>query len=172
MRVVAATNKDPQQAVASGQLRGDLFYRLNVFNIQMPPLREHRDGHSRHRRRMIDDMNQRHGCPVSGIAPNCSTRLLAYDWPGNARELRNTIERAIVLCGESQLHALVEQRRDEGQVRVRLGVPGVPSDWRAGPLREHRDESVALGQRTELGRHRLERVALGQAMEVEDQGEG
>ena len=98
VRVVAATNKDPQQAVASGQLRGDLFYRLNVFNIQMPPVRDHASDIPGMAAKMIDDMNQRHGCTISGIAPDLLERLMKYDWPGNARELRNTIERATVLA--------------------------------------------------------------------------
>jgi DNA-binding NtrC family response regulator len=98
VRVVAATNKDPQQAVSSGQLRGDLFYRLNVFNIQMPPLREHASDIPAIAAKMIDDMNQRHGCSISGIAPDLLERLMKYDWPGNARELRNTIERATILA--------------------------------------------------------------------------
>jgi DNA-binding NtrC family response regulator len=99
VRVVAATNKDPQQAVASGHLRGDLFYRLNVFNIQMPPLRDHASDIPAIAQKMIDDMNERHHCSISGIAPELMERLMAYDWPGNARELRNTIERATVLAG-------------------------------------------------------------------------
>jgi DNA-binding NtrC family response regulator len=99
VRVIAATNKDPQQAVQSGQLRGDLFYRLNVFNIEMPPLRDHASDIPAIAAKMIDDMNQRHNCAVSGIAPDLLKRLLAYDWPGNARELRNTIERATILAG-------------------------------------------------------------------------
>jgi DNA-binding NtrC family response regulator len=103
VRVVAATNKDPQQAVQSGQLRGDLFYRLNVFNVQMPPLREHASDIPAIAAKMIDDMNQRHSCSISGIAPELLNRLLAYDWPGNARELRNTIERATILAGTGQL---------------------------------------------------------------------
>jgi DNA-binding NtrC family response regulator len=103
VRVVAATNKDPQQAVASGQLRGDLFYRLNVFNIQMPPLRDHASDIPAIAARMIDDMNQRHKCTISGLTPGLLERLLGYDWPGNARELRNTIERATILAGSGLL---------------------------------------------------------------------
>jgi DNA-binding NtrC family response regulator len=99
VRVVAATNKDPQQAVASGQLRADLFYRLNVFNIQMPALRDHVSDIPAIAAKMIEDMNQRHSCTITGIAPDLLSRLLAYDWPGNARELRNTIERATILAG-------------------------------------------------------------------------
>jgi DNA-binding NtrC family response regulator len=100
VRVVAATNKDPQQAVQSGQLRGDLFYRLNVFNIQMPPLRDHASDIPAIAAKMIEDMNERHGCFITGIAPELLNRLMKYDWPGNARELRNTIERATILAGK------------------------------------------------------------------------
>lgn len=103
VRVVAATNKDPQQAVASGQLRGDLFYRLNVFNIQMPALRDHASDIPAIAAKMIEDMNERHNCSITGIAPDLLSRLLAYDWPGNARELRNTIERATILAGSGLL---------------------------------------------------------------------
>ncbi len=103
VRVVAATNKDPQQAVASGQLRADLFYRLNVFNIQMPALRDHASDIPAIAAKMIEDMNQRHGCSITGIAPALLDRLLTYDWPGNARELRNTIERATILAGSGQI---------------------------------------------------------------------
>jgi DNA-binding NtrC family response regulator len=99
VRVVAATNKDPQQAVASGHLRGDLFYRLNVFNIQMPPLRDHAEDIPAIAAKMIEDMNQRHSCSITGIAPALLNKLLVYEWPGNARELRNTIERATILAG-------------------------------------------------------------------------
>ena len=103
VRVIAATNKDPQHAVSSGQLRGDLFYRLNVFNIQMPPLREHVSDIREIAARMIEDMNQRHGCSISGIAPELLDKLERYEWPGNARELRNTIERATILAHTGQL---------------------------------------------------------------------
>jgi DNA-binding NtrC family response regulator len=103
VRVVAATNKDPQRAVAEGELRGDLFYRLNVFNIQMPALREHRDDVKAIAEKMIGDMNLRHGCSVSGMTDALIERLTAYDWPGNVRELRNTIERAVILAGSDWL---------------------------------------------------------------------
>jgi len=103
VRVLAATNKDPEMAVADGHLRGDLFYRLNVFNIHMPPLREHKEDIPAIVDAMIDDMNQKHQRKVSGIDSEMLARLVAHDWPGNVRELRNTIERAVVLCGDGQL---------------------------------------------------------------------
>lgn len=103
VRVVAATNKDPEKAVASGELRGDLYYRLNVFSIQMPPLREHLGDVGPIAERMISDMNERHGCVVSGIDPPLLDRLRSYQWPGNVRELRNLIERATILACRGRL---------------------------------------------------------------------
>ena len=84
--------------MAQGHLRADLFYRLNVFNIHMPPLREHMEDLPAMAEAMINEMNQKHGRRVSGVSSSMLGRLMAYDWPGNARELRNAIERAVVLC--------------------------------------------------------------------------
>jgi DNA-binding NtrC family response regulator len=98
VRVLAATNRDPQEAVSGGHLRSDLFYRLNVFHIHMPPLREHIDDLPVMADAMVREMNQRHGRKVSGLAESILDRMMAYDWPGNGRELRNTIERAVILC--------------------------------------------------------------------------
>ena len=103
VRVLAATNRDPNHAVAEGHLRADLFYRLNVFNIRMPPLREHMEDLPAMIDVMITDMNQKHGRRVSGVAATMLERMMAYIWPGNARELRNTIERAVVLCADDAL---------------------------------------------------------------------
>ena len=98
VRVLAATNRDPGQAVAAGHLRPDLFYRLNVFNIHLPPLREHLEDLAPMAEAMLDQMNQKHGRNVSGVAASILDRMKAHDWPGNGRELRNTIERAVILC--------------------------------------------------------------------------
>ncbi len=98
VRVLAATNRDPAEAVANGQLRSDLYYRLNVFHIHMPPLREHMEDIPAMAEAMILEMNQKHNRKVTGVGPSMLDRMLHYDWPGNARELRNVMERAVVLC--------------------------------------------------------------------------
>ena len=103
VRVIAATNKDPERAVAEGELRGDLYYRLNVFSIVMPPLREHLQDVGAIAERMVANMNERHGCAISGIDPTLLERLKTYGWPGNVRELRNTIERAVIMAGRGRL---------------------------------------------------------------------
>ena len=103
VRVLAATNKNPEEAVASGYLRGDLYYRLNVFNLHMPPLREHKEDIPAIIEALLADMNTKHGREVKGVDGEMLTRLMAHDWPGNVRELRNTIERAVILCGEGYI---------------------------------------------------------------------
>ena len=90
VRIVAATNKDPQEAVENGELRGDLFYRLNVFNIQMPPLREHLMDVQAIAEKMMDDMNERHGCTVHGISEELLAKLSGYDWPGASCGIRSS----------------------------------------------------------------------------------
>ncbi len=98
VRVLAATNRDPAEAVAQGQLRSDLYYRLNVFHIDLPPLRSHLDDLPAMAEAMVSEMNQKHNRKVSGVGQSILDRMMAYDWPGNARELRNAIERAVILC--------------------------------------------------------------------------
>lgn len=99
VRVLAATNKIPEEAVASGQLRNDLYYRLNVFNIHMPPLREHKEDLPDLVEALIDDLNEKHGTEVSALDESVMKAFQSYSWPGNVRELRNTIERAVILAG-------------------------------------------------------------------------
>ncbi|HEY4045878.1 MAG TPA: sigma-54 dependent transcriptional regulator [Acidobacteriaceae bacterium] len=103
VRVLAATNKNPEDAVAAGELRGDLYYRLNVFNLHMPPLREHKEDIPAIVDTMLSDMNAKHDRQVRGVDAELLERLIAHDWPGNVRELRNTVERAVILCGNGSL---------------------------------------------------------------------
>src|ERR1700744_3484243 len=98
VRVLAATNRNPDQAIEQNSLRSDLFYRLNVFHIHLPPLRSHMDDLPDMAQSMLEEMNHKHGRKVAGLAPSFVDRMMAWTWPGNARELRNTIERAVILC--------------------------------------------------------------------------
>src|SRR5438270_1226338 len=99
VRVLAATNKVPEEAVAAGQLRNDLYYRLNVFNIHMPPLRDHKEDLPDLMEALVNDLNEKHGTDVSSIDDSVTKAFQTYSWPGNVRELRNTIERAVILAG-------------------------------------------------------------------------
>jgi DNA-binding NtrC family response regulator len=98
VRVLAATNKVPDDAVASGELRQDLYYRLNVFNIHLPTLREHKDDIRELAKSLLAEMNQKHDRKVADISEAVLNMFQAYSWPGNVRELRNTLERAVIVC--------------------------------------------------------------------------
>jgi DNA-binding NtrC family response regulator len=98
VRVLAATNKVPEDAVARGELRNDLYYRLNVFNIHMPPLREHKEDIPELVQSLLADMNAKHGRRVAGVSDAVLNVFQSYSWPGNVREVRNTLERAVIVC--------------------------------------------------------------------------
>jgi DNA-binding NtrC family response regulator len=97
VRVLAATNKDPEQAVASGHLRQDLFFRLNVFHIHLPPLREHKEDIPLLAEHILRDINVKHGKNVRGIGAEVLDIFMSHTWPGNIRELRNVLERAAIM---------------------------------------------------------------------------
>ena len=98
VRVLAATNIDPAMAIREGRLREDLYYRLNVFTISLPPLRNHKEDLPLLIQAFIDDFNARDNRTVKGVSPAAMKQLEHYDWPGNVRELRNVIERATILA--------------------------------------------------------------------------
>src|SRR5215471_7470462 len=103
VRVLAATNKIPEEAVARGELRGDLYYRLNVFNIHIPPLRDHKEDVPQLVDALLADMNAKHGRSVAGVSDSVLQMFNNYSWPGNVRELRNTLERAVIVCEGSMI---------------------------------------------------------------------
>ncbi len=98
VRVVAATNRDLRQAVETGAFRRDLYYRLNVLHVHVPPLRERRRDIPVLIRRFISEFSRQHDREFRGLAPEALQILLDYDWPGNVRELRNLIESMVVLA--------------------------------------------------------------------------
>ena len=97
VRVIAATNVNPGEAVKSGKLREDLYYRLNVFAIELPPLRVRKDDLSLLMQSFLAEFNERNKKSVSAIDPAAMRILEQYNWPGNVREVRNVIERAVIL---------------------------------------------------------------------------
>jgi len=105
VRIIAATNRILQNEVKRGRFREDLFYRLNVMPIALPPLRECREDIPPLVAHFIDHFNQRLNRRVEGVTPKAEAMLLSYNWPGNIRELRNIIERAMILCGGDRIHA-------------------------------------------------------------------
>jgi formate hydrogenlyase transcriptional activator len=105
VRVIAATNRDLRADVAAGRFRADLFYRLNVFPIELPPLRERREDIAPLLRHAAERLARRLGRRIDGIAPGFVERARAYDWPGNVRELENVVERALITSRGGPLDA-------------------------------------------------------------------
>ena len=126
IRVIAATNRDLRKAVERGDFREDLFYRLGVFDIQIPPLRDRPSDIVPLSETFLQEIGRSFGRPPAGLTRDARQALLQYEWPGNVRELRNVLERAAILCEgalidtthlrlqSAQVHA---QRHDRSQRR-------------------------------------------------------
>jgi transcriptional regulator with PAS, ATPase and Fis domain len=124
VRVVAATNRDLAHGVAGGSFRQDLYYRLKVVELRVPPLRERRDDVLPLARVLLADAAHQMKRNISGLAPEAADQLLRYEWPGNVRELENTMERAVALArgNRVELEDLPEEIRRAFPIPV--AVPG------------------------------------------------
>jgi DNA-binding NtrC family response regulator len=105
VRVLAATNRIPSTAIRNGMLREDLFYRLNVFEIMLPPLRARTEDIPLLSRHFIHEFNRKHGMSVEGVSDSARSLLDAHAWPGNVRELRNVIERAVIMARDNWIES-------------------------------------------------------------------
>ncbi len=129
VRVICATNRDLKQEIQRGRFREDLYFRLNVFSIALPPLKERREDIPQLVHHFIEKYNAETGKRVQGVAPSAMAVLQGYAWPGNIRELRNAVERAIILVdgeviGEEHLPPDMQASRPEAALlRVPLGLP-------------------------------------------------
>ncbi|HEY3442194.1 MAG TPA: sigma-54 dependent transcriptional regulator [Paludibaculum sp.] len=106
VRVVAATNRPPAEALRDGRLREDLYYRINVFDLEVPPLRERLGDIPSLAEALIHNINQKHGLRVTGISDASVQDLRSRSWKGNVRELRNVLERAAILTGKGEIDVL------------------------------------------------------------------
>lgn len=105
VRIVAATNREPLLAIENQKLREDLYYRLNVFHIDLPPLRERQEDIPLIVTALIERLNPKHNSRVTGCSPSALALLCANPWKGNIRELRNVVERAVILAAEGWIEA-------------------------------------------------------------------
>jgi transcriptional regulator with PAS, ATPase and Fis domain len=105
VRVIAASNRDLRQAVSDGSFREDLFYRIQVFDIRIPPLRERRGDIPLLADAFLREFERSSGCSSAGLTPDARAALLGHDWPGNVRELHNALERAVILCDGERITA-------------------------------------------------------------------
>jgi len=122
---VAATNRDLAEEVRLGRFRQDLYYRLRVIELKIPPLRERRDDVLPLARLLLAEAAARLGRRVSGLSPDAADQLLRYGWPGNVRELGNAVERAVALCEGTRVERedLPEEVRAAPPSLVPTGAP-------------------------------------------------
>jgi DNA-binding NtrC family response regulator len=104
-RLVAATNRKPEEAIKDGKLREDLFYRISAISVDLPPLRERRDDIMPLATSFLNKFAAQANRPISGFTPTAIDRLTSFDWPGNVRQLQNEIQRAVLLCEGSVVDA-------------------------------------------------------------------
>jgi transcriptional regulator with PAS, ATPase and Fis domain len=132
VRLLAATNQDPAQAVVKGSLRADLLYRLNVFRIQLPPLKDRKEDLPLLAQYLVTTLAEKHSSPARFLSPAALDALQFHAWPGNVRELRNVIERAVVICSGEQIERHhfapypIDQReriRNEDTITFPVGTP-------------------------------------------------
>jgi transcriptional regulator with PAS, ATPase and Fis domain len=132
VRLLAATNQDPEDAVRAGTLRSDLLYRLNVIRIQLPPLKDRKEDLPLLAQHLVTQLAEKHRRPARFLSSAALLALQFHAWPGNVRELRNVIERAVIICSNEQIERHhfapypIEQRqraRDEDTITFPVGTP-------------------------------------------------
>jgi transcriptional regulator with GAF, ATPase, and Fis domain len=155
VRVVAATNRDLASAMARGEFREDLYYRLQVFEIRLPPLRERKDDVLPLAEAFLEELGQVVGRPAAGISKDAREVLLAYSWPGNVRELRNVLERATILC-DGGLITGEHLPRELGRRTAPSVLPSAPTPA----------SSVAADAPAEFNLDAVERDAIVRALEA------
>ncbi|HEV2494919.1 MAG TPA: sigma 54-interacting transcriptional regulator [Terriglobia bacterium] len=157
VRVIAATNRNLREAVEAGRFRSDLFYRLNVFPLELPPLRERRSDIPQLVALCVSRFSQRFGKKVESVSQGSMDRLISYPWPGNVRELQNIMERAVVLSAGPTLRldqdlvpiAVSSSRLDAPEITAQETVPADPTSSRLPTLEEmERSHILAALQQT------------------------
>jgi two-component system response regulator AtoC len=155
VRVMAATNRDLEEEVRAKQFRRDLFYRLNVVSLTIPPLRDRAEDIPELVESYIEYLGPRIGCEVSGITQEALEAFCDYDWPGNVRELINVIERAMLLCENDfitvdDLPDGITGREEVSLQELSQNPESFPEEWLQKPLKEARRDIVEQFERSYL----------------------
>jgi len=161
VRIVCATNRDLLREVEQGRFRRDLYYRLRVLSIRIPPLRERREDIAPLARHFCDRYCERFGKSFEGLDAEVLDLLMAYDWPGNVRELANEIKRIVVLMPQSRSVGV-----DLLSPRIASGAPGRRSGHRARSLKQRSRELEKKLIRDTLERTRWNVSAAARALEM------
>jgi two-component system, NtrC family, response regulator PilR len=181
VRIVAATNSDLAGEVAAGRFRSDLFYRLDVVRIEVPPLRDRPEDIARLASHFVVEVAARLGRPAPELSAEVLDRLRAYSWPGNVRELRNAIERALILSPPGRLDALevapdaagapaTAEGEPPGELNLRTALTRIERDLvreavrRSGGVRKEAARLLGIDARNlgyYLRKHHLDADAIG-----------
>lgn len=173
IRVISATNQELAELVAAGEFREDLFYRLNLITIRLPPLRERRSDIALLAAHIIGDVSRKYGLDPVTLTPQALEWLTAQPWPGNIRQLKQTLERTVLLVGKAQLTQadfIDAEQRDDSAAQRALGLDGmtleqVERQMIAQAMEQHGGNISRVAQALGLSRtalyRRLERHALG-----------
>ena len=162
IRVVAATNRNLHAAMRRGEFREDLYYRLGVFEIALPPLRERLDDILELADAFLEEIGATVGRPAAGIARDARDQLLAYAWPGNVRELRNAIERAVILADGGYIrseHLPVTGARAAGAAAAPIDATTAPAPFPAGGVNLEAIERSLVVKALTQARHNKTRAA-------------
>jgi transcriptional regulator with PAS, ATPase and Fis domain len=173
VRIIAATNRDLRAMVARGEFREDLYYRINVINMVLPPLRERKEDVPI----LVEHFLKRHGRSrraARRLTPACLARMLAYPWPGNVRELENEIERLVVLAGDERvigeelLSPRIRQHGSDAAAKEPDGLPGALAQLERTmideALRRHRGNKTRAARELKISRRNLIRLAQKYAL--------
>jgi formate hydrogenlyase transcriptional activator len=165
VRIIAATNKDLSRAIAEGTFRSDLFYRLNVFPVNIPPLRERREDIPMLALSFVDEIAGKIGKRIDKISTHSMNKLLRYRWPGNVRELRNVIEYSIILSKSPilEIHFHEADREDElsdnldAEQRRHIEKILIQTGWR---IRGAGGAAEKLGMKESTLRFRMKKLGI------------
>jgi transcriptional regulator with PAS, ATPase and Fis domain len=156
VRVIAATNRDLGALVRGGAFREDLYYRINVMRLELPPLRRRREDIPLLAEHFVARLNRRQGRHVEGLSADAMGLLMAHDWPGNVRELENAIEHAFVVCQQERIEPRHLPEHLRGRVvassDARSALHAAEAEMILEALRRNRNNRLAAAR--ELGLHR------------------
>jgi DNA-binding NtrC family response regulator len=170
-RIVAATNRDPQQAIKDGKMREDLFYRISAITIPLPALRERRDDIMPLANAFLKRFASQANRPITGFSPAAVERLTSFDWPGNIRQLQNEVQRCVLLCEgktveASDLSVTTVKTAPDGQDTNFTLLEGVERNAIAQMLKETGGNKLEAAKRLGIGRQTLYNKIKAYGIEV------
>ena len=171
-RLVAATNRRPEEAIKDGKLREDLFYRISAISVHLPPLRERREDIMPLANSFMKRFVAQAARPIRGFSPEAVERLTAFDWPGNVRQLQNEIQRAVLLCESSEIDSTdlsitsVRQEAEQSQDTNFTLLEGVERNAIVQMLKETGGNKLETAKRLGFGRQTLYNKIKAYGIEV------